>query len=437
MNTSLTITIKKRTQTYRFLWLLIVLPFFFALLTELLGLPYFLRYSLDVTWALLLVFSVMGWQQGIDSGTKIVFRVVLVYVIYTAVSYVAQFQSLFFYLWGARNAFRFYAAFFAFAMFLKKDDIQGFFKLFDVLFWVNVAVSMVQYFAFDLKGDHLGGLFGVDSGANAYTMIFFLIVLTKDLLDYLEKRVSFRKFLFKCVAALLVVSLAEIKFFFILIGLIVLLATFFTNFTWRKFWAAAVSIAAILLFVPLLEKLFGFEGFFSVEYLLDMATSDKGYTGRNDINRLNAIAFINDEWLLSGAERLFGIGLGNADTAGYEFLVTPFFELYGQTHYLWFSYATVYLETGWIGLILYFGFFLAVYFSILQIEHRSDGMLKSYCRLGRIITICCIIFSIYNSSLRSEAGYMAFFVLAVPFALDREKRAEERRVQNAETKPAA
>ena len=32
-----------------------------------------------------------------------------------------------------------------------------------------------------------------------------------------------------------------------------------------------------------------------------------------------------------------------------------------------------------------------------------------------IFAICCILIAIYNSSLRMEAGYMAYFVLALPF----------------------
>ena len=31
------------------------------------------------------------------------------------------------------------------------------------------------------------------------------------------------------------------------------------------------------------------------------------------------------------------------------------------------------------------------------------------------LAICCILIAIYNSSLRMEAGYMAYFVLALPF----------------------
>jgi hypothetical protein len=77
----------------------------------------------------------------------------------------------------------------------------------------------------------------------------------------------------------------------------------------------------------------------------------------------------------------------------------------------------MYLETGWIGLAFYWSFFVLVYFGILRIERRCEGTAKSYCRIGRIMAAMCIPISIYNGSLRMEAGYMAYFVLAVPFVL--------------------
>ena len=86
-------------------------------------------------------------------------------------------------------------------------------------------------------------------------------------------------------------------------------------------------------------------------------------------------------------------------------------------HYTWMSYATMYLECGWIGLIFYFGFFVLVYFKVLKIERNCSAGWKGYCRITRIVAVLCLIISVYNSSLRTEAGYMAYFVLAVPFAI--------------------
>ena len=177
----------------------------------------------------------------------------------------------------------------------------------------------------------------------------------------------------------------------------------------------AVAVAA---FAALLTVVFpDFEGFFSLDWFVEAGGSDKGYTSSGDLNRLNAIAKINELWLKTPWQRLFGLGLGNCDTSSFEIVNTPFFKAYGDMHYTWLSYAFMYLECGWIGLIFYYGFFMLVYLGARRIEKRSDGIVKTYCRMSRILAIMCMIIAVYNSSLRTEAGYMMFFALSVPFAL--------------------
>ena len=131
---------------------------------------------------------------------------------------------------------------------------------------------------------------------------------------------------------------------------------------------------------------------------------------------MNAIPVINELWLTNGWKQIFGFGLGNCDTSGFAIVNTPFFERFGDLHYTWLSYAMMYLECGWIGLIFYFGFFVLVYFKIRRIEKNCIPTVKAYCRIARIMAVLCVVISVYNSSLRTEAGYMAYFVLAVPFA---------------------
>lgn len=420
MDKKLKLTIKKRTQAGWLMWLIIMLPFFFSFLVDLLKLPYFLRYSLDVAWVLLLVYILLEKRRKGKSKTGALAILVVLFFVYVTATYIVQYQSVWYYLWGVRSSFRFFVAFFAFATFLKEEDVSYFFGMFDFLFWINVAVSLVQFFGFGFDADHLGGLFGVEKGANGYSIIFFIVVLTRSMLAYLDKRERLVMFLCKSAAALLVSALAEIKFLFAIFVMIIVLAILFTNFTRRKIWIIIGGGGAVMLFAALLEMVFpNYEGFFSLEYFLNAATSDKGYTSSGDMNRLNAIPIINEEWLRNGWQQLFGLGLGNCDSAGFEFLVTPFHKAYGYMHYTWFSYAFWYLETGWIGLIFYFGFFILVFLEVMKIEKRSTGTIKFYCRMSRILAVCCAALSIYNVALRTEGAYIMYFALAVPFALDR------------------
>lgn len=403
--------------------MIVCFPFLFGLLNELLRLPWAIRYLLDVAWLILLLCQVESRRRSDRKTLNVTSFWIILFLIYTLVCYLFRFQSPFYYLWGVRNNFRFYAAFFAFVAFLTPDGIESYLSLFDKLFWLNAGVSLYQFFFLQLHGDHLGGLFSTVAGGNGYTNIFFLIVTSVSVVRYLEKQETIRACLAKCGAMLVIAAMAEMKFFFLEFILAVAMAVLFTDFSWRKAAVILGATVGVISCAALLMEIFpGWAGWFSWESILETATSDKGYTSSGDLNRLGAISRINELWLQNGWQRVFGLGLGNCDTAGYDIVNTPFFEKYGDMHYTWLSYAMIYLETGWIGLIFYFGFFVLVYWRICRIQKRSSGKLSTYCIISKIMAILCIVLSIYNSSLRTEAGYMAYFVLAIPFALRKGKQ---------------
>lgn len=417
------IILRKKSQTSYLLALLGLLPCFFSFFIDFLGLPYMIHYLMDLLWLLLLIYIFLGRQQIKQTGARNIAVLVIFYLVYTSAISVIQFQSAFYYLWGVRNVFRLYVTFFSVAVFLKKKDADGLFCIFDVLFWINVAVSLVQFFVLDFAGDYLGGIFGTEKGANGYTTVFHTIIITRDVLLYLEKKEKIGVLAIKVIAALLIAALAEIKFFFVLFALILALASLFTNFTWRKLWVLWGGVALVVIGAAVLALVFpSSDGFLSLEYFLTAATSSKGYTSAGDLNRLNAIPVINELWLQNGWQQTFGLGLGNCDYAGFDFLITPFYKDYGHMHYSWFTYAFVYLETGWVGLVCYYGFFALVFLGAWKIERYSEGTPKTYCRMSRVLAFCCMIISLYNSSMRTEAGYMMYFALAVPFALNRETK---------------
>lgn len=419
MNNKMVIRIKKRSQPSMLIWLILLLLFAMALLLQIFHLPGAVRYLCDVVWICMAVMLVL--RSRIKGGDfQCAFGWIILFAAYTLLVYMVSYQSVFYYLWGFRNNFRFYVAFLFFVVFAKAEDIHDLFRLFDQLYWVNLVVTMIQFYLLEVDGDYLGGIFGVEQGCNGYTVVFLSVIVAKSVVFYLEAKEKTWQCLTKCTAALYVAALAELKYFYIMFIVIVVLASLFTKFTWRKFFLIAGGAIGIVAGVSLLSSLFsGGLKWFSLEWFWKNAISSKGYTSNYDLNRLNAIAVINERWLTDGWQRLFGLGLGNCDTSSYAIVNTPFFEKYGDMHYSWLSYAFMYLECGWIGLLFYYGFFALVYRRAQKMEHGCDASVKTYCRIARIMAIVCVMISIYNSSLRTEAGYLVYFVLAAPFAYSR------------------
>lgn len=400
------------------------LPFLVALLTGLLGLPLSIQYICDAAWLSLLVLLLLQRRpMGRDWRTVAIWSGA--FFIWTALVYVVRYQSVFYYIWGLRNNFRFFAAFLAFAAFLKKRNVENIFKGLQVLFWINIAVSLYQFFVMELSGDALGGLFGTKEGSNGYTNLFLLIITTHTMMLYLGKQEKVWYTVLKFLAILLIATLAELKFFFVEFILVMVLSILFTSFTWRKLWLIVGGLVAVVLFARILAVMFPkFAGFLAWEFFMETGLSDKGYTFSGDLNRLNAIGQINELWLTNGADRLLGLGLGNCDVSRMSLFHTPFYELYGDMHYSWLSMAFMYLECGWVGLIFYAGFFVLLFIKIRKMEKHCDEAGKIYCRVGKITAIMCLIVMFYNSSLRAESAYMVYFVLAAPFAFCRTQKDE-------------
>ena len=313
-----------------------------------------------------------------------------------------------------RNNFRFYAVFLAFCAFLDSDRSERLLNLLDKLFWINLLLTLIQY-AMGYRFDFLGGLFGTIIGCNAYSNIFLLIVVTKSLVYCFNKKESLSMCMLKCFTALLVAALAELKFFFAEFLFVGGLVFCMTRYSGRKMLVVIAAGVGVLAGIAILTQLYPhFADAFIPSNFISIATSDKGYTMQGDFNRLTVISNSNEQFLGTWTERLFGLGLGNCDTSSFAFLNTPFAIAHtDRTHYNWFSSAFIYLETGYIGLLLFFGFFGLVFFCAHGQQKRGASLL--HCQITKVMALCGVLIGIYNSSLRTEAGYMVYFVLALPF----------------------
>lgn len=410
------ISIGRKTQSEWLVLFVLTMPFLFFVLMDMFHLPSAVKYLIDIAWVALLVFLVVGRQKLPSREIKKVYFGIGSFVAITALVYILEYQSIVYYLWGMRNNFRYYVFLAACVMFLTVKSATAYFHLMDKLFFVNVLLSLFQFFVLRVRQDYLGGIFGTEKGCNGYTNIFLMVVLGWHILNYLNGKESFKACAARCFSGLLIAALAELKVFFVEFALIVVLASVFTRYSSKKLWIIAVASLAMLIGLEIINRLFPhFANWFSTQRILDMLSSTKGYTNQNDMNRLTFFSISMDRYLDTWPRKLFGLGLGNCDyAAGFDFLTTPFHTVNRALNYTWFSSAFMLLETGVVGLGLYILVFVQVYFGARQREKKGQAD-PTFCQLARIMAVMCPILVIYNSSLRTEAGYMVYFVLALPF----------------------
>lgn len=407
------IKLKKRPFTEWATWIIVIMPFSLAFLSEFLGLPQGIKYGVDLI-LLALAFLVLIKRPLVLSKKLMPLTVLVsVFVIYTFVVYLFKYQSPLYYFWGLRNDFRFYLAFFLFTKFLNDESVQTGFKALDILFWVNAVVCGIQYFVLGYKQDFLGGIFGVQKGCNGYMIIFFCIVISRSVLQFMNLEESTLKCFLTCGISLLIAAFAELKFYFVIFVIILFASTLLTSFSFRKLLLLIMGALLVTVFSNLLVAVFGFKDFLSLENLWDLATRSN-YATANDLNRLSAIPKISQTIMTEPLEQLFGLGLGNCDTSSISALDTPFYKLYNDLHYTMFSSAFLYLEVGFVGLGMYLSFFIVCFFLARNQIKKNTGNLL-HCQIAMVMSMVAVILVFYNSSLRYETGFMVFFALAIPF----------------------
>ena len=416
---NLVLKVKKRSQREMAIAFAIFMPFTFGLLVDGLGFPTLVKYTIDIAWILLLFLMACTRITFPNKETKSLFRHTLCFFVVTLIGAVVAFQSPLYYLWGFRNNFRFFVLFFACILYLKRENIDEYLRVFDILFYINFPVSLFQYYVQGYSQDFLGGIFGVHKGCNGSVLIFFLIVIISSVLRYMNNRESFLKCMIKCSMALLISVFAELKIMFVLLIIVISVSALVTKFSFKKVVLFIFVVNAVLIGVSLLESIFSnFEGWFSMEGILDIIGSENGYTGKGDLNRMTCIPIVFNRFLTSGWKRLFGLGLGNCDTSAFEFLNTAFYKRYNFLNYNWFSTAFLLLETGITGLICYVTFIVLVFVKAVRVR-KANKQREFECQMAQVFTVVLLVVFAYNSSLRTEAGYMAFFILALPFIRDR------------------
>lgn len=415
MNHYLKIKVIHRTQLQWIIWMMLIITFFLSTGINFFYLPSMIKYSLDLLWLFLLLIIIKSHKPNVSKEIVFLCAWIICFFVITIINYTLNYQSILYYLWGVRNNFRFYVFFIACVFFVRANGVEENLKLFDKVFWINAVVCFIQYFVLDIKQDNLGGIFGVDEGCNGSLNLFFVIIIVKSIVFCMNKKESIANCLLKCGITLVISAFAELKFFYIEFAIIIFIAMLISGFSFRKLVIFAGGILGLAVGISLLIQIFPyFKDFFTFQGIIDSATNTAGYTSSGDLNRFTGIPIINKKFLTDFSARMFGLGLGNCDYSSYEFLNSPFFLRYSKLHYTWMSTTWMYLENGFVGLFFYFGFFVIIAICMLN-KIRQKNTEKSVVQMVFIISICCIMIAVYNSSLRTEAAYMIYYVLSVPF----------------------
>lgn len=322
-------------------------------------------------------------------------------------------------VWSYRNLMRFFLFFFSCAVLLSYEDVKNLWKIFGYMFWLNFIVASIQFWIQGYKQDNLGGIFGTDMGCNGYLNTFLCIYLAYVCVQYMAHKLSFVYFLLVSGGSLYIAALSELKFLFIEYVIILFMSILVSKFSLRIVFMIIGASIGLFIGLQLFNTYFpGWE--FTLDQIMDYAGTG-GYSTETDLNRITALQTVTQSFLKNPVEFLLGMGLGSCETSSY--FQSDFYQQYGdRLHYTYLLHAFTLLETGWIGFFLFLAFFTSIVILAWKYRQIVIPERKTACLTALIVAVTCLIQCFYNNALRVEnSGYLAFFVLAVPFICRKER----------------
>lgn len=336
------------------------------------------------------------------------------------------------YLWGLRNTGRTFIFLFCSVTLLEEWDLSEIFRKFDVILYINVILCSWQYWVQNLWCDNVGGIFGTNYGCLSYMQLHLCSVCIFHLSAFVNRKESLGRLLIPLFSCFYLATITELKIFYVEFAVFVFIILVINQaMSLRTFAMIIFAILAYNFGLHLLSTLLPSAAeTLTIEGMIENLTSENGYTSSGDLSRFTAINvlknifFADDLW-----GNLFGFGLGNCETSSVSILNTPFYRTYSYLNYRWFTDAILYLETGIVGLVLFY-IALCSCFAV-GLKYRKKILNKTMWSTGMVLIISVIINTIYNSSFRTEAGYMTAFGLSIVFVLIKCSTAEKGLIENA------
>lgn len=407
---------------------------YFVLVIEgiisLVHIPGFFRYISDVNF--LFVFIVYLSQRRkakYDLITTNLFRYIILYILglltYAFIRLVPIGQIV----WAFRNNF-FYILFgLLCVVYFDKNDVDEIFGTIVKFQVLNFLCGLLEFFVFHYRDDYLGGMFGTAQGCNGLLNTYLVVICTYTISKYVLKQSTIIELLWILFSSLVMAALAELKFFYIELFLIVLFVLLMSKQSNKKIMIGIGTLIALFFGMQILSVVSpdSMQLFMDRENMLEYLT--RSDFGNDDVRiaRFTAIAQINKTFFGDNvAFRLFGFGFGACeDSETFSFFNSAFANNYSYLGYRNLSVSMLYLETGIIGLALFIYLFIRIiYIGNVVKNAQLSRYSNHYVIFVQVLCLMSIVGIWYNSAIRRPIAYLTFFCLSVLFILLKDSEIE-------------
>lgn len=335
-------------------------------------------------------------------------------------------------IWALRNWGRFFIYFVVGISVLSIKDLEKFYDFTLKLFHINTVVIVFEFLFMRniLSQDQLNGLVGRNTSSTNIILILSAISIMSA--KYFSKQTKLKNVLIVICEGLLVSVLAELKAVIFFIFMVFFFVMFVNMKLTKKqiirliFFATGIIVLGLIA-VNIVTKIYPrFANILTIQGIYDEIANPHGYGFSGKIDRLTAIKVINEDFFNQRGlyAKLFGLGIGNAEYSSLNFLKSDFYNQNGSSYgYLNFTVSMVYLETGYVGLILFTGTIVMLLIIAIKWLKYCNNIKDAYMfNIGIAELFIVLLFIIYNNLQRTDMSLLLAIYVIAPWVAMKSKR---------------
>lgn len=405
---------KNKQGVGNFIFWMFVYECFSCFLMKNFGAPKAIAFGMDYFYLILFV------QAMKTKSSKELFLPTLIFIalfVSTIVGMVVNSSEISNFIWGARSEFWGLTVLYASVKFLDIDNIERIMRFFFSFQFLNLACAAYQYHILGYYQDLNNGAFL----GGAYQDIFCAILFAYYFYKYIRKEDKLWKLIFVALSGLYIAVVEEEKFIFIEFAGIIAYYFVSTGLNFTKVLIMVGSVIAAIIALPILNSVNGQDS-------MEMLTSWDNFIGYAtmvgygyELPRLGSSVIISAKFFGDSLQDFFGLGLGMCEDAStISFINTAFYQQWSWLHYMWFTFQIQFMQTGWVGIILYIAFFASVL--VVNFKNRASmpEKYKYFADFSVAMSFIAIAVIWYSSSTRGQAGNFVFFAIAIGLAISRQ-----------------
>lgn len=320
------------------------------------------------------------------------------------------------FIYGCYKYFRYFVFFYCVFAFTNERSEKQVYKIFVSIYWINLVLTLIEYFLLGIIQDLLGGVFGLERGVNQYTNLFFVIISVyciEKIVHHDSNKKEYRIILIMIAGMLAVSALAELKYYFAEFLILFMIAYFCMPKKPKALIGILMAIVCIVVFYNILIRNFPeFKGLVSdlknggLYRLWDL---QRHYSTDYDMGRGVIFSYSNKYLIPKKINQWIGLGIGSVSSS--SMVDNQFWVQNQSTHYDQFYTSYLYIEQGIVGFIIYCLIF--IYMLLIGIKAIMCTSTRKYGTMLIMSVVGFIMIFVYNMALYSQLAFIAFWMLAI------------------------